>query len=137
MSYPWINLLHGAKHMLSIFFSDIAELPVIRARQWYSYKYTLVPYKHTFLHNTSNLEQLVTLGSNTEVQAHVTRLWGFLSCSTRSISSLFKDGKERARCWLAPHNGRSLCRLLLQHSSLSLVHSALESYSSWSAMGRP
>ena len=39
-------------------------------RQRYSYKYTLVPYKHTFLHNTNNLERLVSVGTNTEVQAH-------------------------------------------------------------------
>ena len=47
-------------------------------RQRYSYNYTLVPYKNTFLHNTSNLEQLVILGSDTEIKEHVPRIWGFL-----------------------------------------------------------
>ena len=119
------------------FFSKISKLPVIRKSQRYSYKYTLVPYKHTFLHNTSNLEQLVILGSNTEVQAHVPRLCGFLSCSTHSIFPPLKDVKQRAQSWIAPHNGHLLCRILLQHSYLYPVQASLESYILWSAMVQP
>ena len=54
-SYPQITVLHRGKHVLSIFFSKISKFPVIRVRQCYSYKYALVPYKHTFLHYTYNL----------------------------------------------------------------------------------
>ena len=125
--YPQRTVLNSSEHVLYPFFSKIDKLPVIMVRQRYSYKYILVPYKHTFIHNTSNLEHLVTVGYNTEVQAHVLRLRGFLSCSTRSILPPLKDGKERARPWIAPRNRRLLCRLILQHSSLPLVQADLES----------
>ena len=104
--YPQITVLRGVENVLSLSFSDIEKFPVIRVRQRYSYKYTLVPYKHTFLQNTYNLGELVILGYNTEVQVHVPRLWWFLSCSTRSIFPPFKHGKQRAKRWLALRNGR-------------------------------
>ena len=55
VSYPWITVLHSAEHVLSLFFYYIVKFPVIRVRQRYSYEYTLIPYKHAFLHYTSNL----------------------------------------------------------------------------------
>ena len=78
MSYPQIILSHGSEHVLYLFTSNISKFPVIRARQRYLYKYTLLPYKYIFLYNTSNLEHLVTVGDKTEVQAHVPCIWGFL-----------------------------------------------------------
>ena len=60
--------------MMSLFSPDISKFPVIRVRQHYSYMYTLVPYKHTFLHNTSNLEHIFSVVSNAEFKSHVPRL---------------------------------------------------------------
>ena len=51
-SYPHITIFHGDDHVLSLSFSNIEKFPVIGVRQCYSYKYTLVPYKHIFLYNT-------------------------------------------------------------------------------------
>ena len=117
------------------FFSEISKLPVIRVIQRYLYKYTLIPYKHKLLHNKSNLKQLVTVGTNTEVQAYVLRLQGFLSCSTRSIYPPFEDGKQSVQHWIDLRNGHLFCRILLQHYLLYLVQAALERYIPWSAMG--
>ena len=136
VSYPWITVLHGVKHVLSLFFYEIGKLLVIKVRQRYSYKYTLVPYKHTLLHNTSNLEYLFTVGANTEVQAHVPLIQGFLLCPTRSNFPPFKYAKQRAQPSLSLSNTRLLCRLILKHSCLSPVQAALSSYISWSALGR-
>ena len=136
VSYPWITVLHGVKHVLSLFFYEIGKLLVIKVRQRYSYKYTLVPYKHTLLHNTSNLEYLFTVGANTEVQALVPLIQGFLLCPTRSNFPPFKYAKQRAQPSLSLSNTRLLCRLILKHSCLSPVQAALSSYISWSALGR-
>ena len=119
------------------FFSDIEKFPVIRVRQRYLYKYTLVTYKHIFLKYASNLEHLITVSANAEVQVYLPRLQGLVSCSTCSILPPFKYGKQRVWSWLAPRNGHSIFRLILYHSLMSPVQSALVSDSSWSAMGWP
>ena len=102
---PYLEQYNDKKSRADLVFFDVASNVhkaghiLAASHPWINvlYKYTFVPYIYTFLHNTYNLEDLVTVGSNEEFQSRVLYLQGFLFCSTRSIYPPFKYDKQRAQ----------------------------------------